>query len=121
MSRAVTSPPGTTPWSNTSGATGINNTSSFPLIGANQTFYNYISALQAWNTHATVNTVIQILSNTTVIAVAYLPARTATFDSSPPDIHFDPPLKSAANCALNIQCVTTGANVFYNVQGFIGN
>ena len=74
-----------------------------------------------YNTSATVSTNISILDGSTVIWTGYVPAMTTALVLVPNQVEFRTPLKGTAATALNIQCGTTGASVYYNVQGFNNN
>jgi hypothetical protein len=74
---------------------------------------NYVNGFQFQNTNATA-TEIQILDGVTVIWKGYASANMAM----PVNITFDQPLRGTAATALNVNAVTTGANVYINVQGY---
>jgi hypothetical protein len=74
---------------------------------------NYVNGFQFQNSNATA-TEIQILDGTTVIWKGYASASMAM----PANITFDQPLRGTAATALNVNAVTTGANVYINVQGY---
>ena len=73
----------------------------------------YCTGFEYQNTSAT-QTVLNILRGTTVIRSVSAAASMA----NPIQVTFPTPLQTAANEALNVQCVTTGANVFVNAQGY---
>lgn len=75
---------------------------------------NYITSIQIQNIHATVATEVVIKDGTTVIWRGFAPAAM----TSMLEINFNIPLKTTANTALNFQCVTTGAQVYVNAQGY---
>jgi len=73
----------------------------------------YITGFTYQNTNATA-TVLNILQGATVLHTVSAAATMA----NPVPITFPTPLQTAANAALNVQCVTTGANVLVNAQGY---
>lgn len=73
----------------------------------------YMTNLVYQNTNATA-TVFNILRAATVIATVSAPANMA----NPVPIPLPTPLQTAANEALNVQAVTTGANLIVNAQGY---
>lgn len=73
----------------------------------------YCTGFEYQNTSATA-TVLNILRGTTVIRSVSAAASMA----NPVPVIFLIPLQTAANEALNVQCVTTGANVLVNAQGY---
>lgn len=100
-------------WSYAVGAGGLTSTAdsvlaSAPGVGQKR----YINTLSLSNNSATATEVV-VKSNTTVIARFHLPA------NAPNVCHrFEPPLAAADNTVLNIACITTGAAVYANAQGF---
>ena len=75
---------------------------------------NYVTGVQVRNVNA-VATEFVILDGSTVIWRTQLPAnQTGTTIAT-----FNTPLKSTVNAAINIQCVTTGAQVYANLQGYV--
>lgn len=80
---------------------------------------NYLLALQLSNTDATVGTIVQVLSASTVLWQFYLaPQIAATNGQNGVAITFPTPLRSATGEALNVKCVTTSAEVYANAQGY---
>ena len=80
---------------------------------------NYLCALQLSNTDATVGTIVQILSASTVIWQFYMAAQiAATAGNTGVPIVFPVPLRSATGEALNVKCVTNSAEVYANAQGY---
>lgn len=75
---------------------------------------NYVTALQAINTHATQATKLQIADGSTVIWSIQLPANMA----APTSIVFPTPLRGSAATALNYNFSAAGATVDLNVQGY---
>jgi hypothetical protein len=104
-----------TDWSYAAGSGGITNTSDVAIkAAAGVGVKNVLTSLQVQNTHATVATEVVVKDGSTVIWRCDMPAVMKT----PADIKFDPPLKSSANTALNVACITTGSKVYVNAQGF---
>ncbi|WBV43523.1 hypothetical protein [Pseudoroseomonas cervicalis] len=75
---------------------------------------NYVTSIDIRNAHATVATEVVIKDGATVIWRQLLPAAML----APVEITFPTPLKGSAATALNLACVTTGAQVYVNAQGF---
>lgn len=73
----------------------------------------YCTGFTYQNTNATA-TVLNVLRGTTVVHSVSAAATMA----DPVSVLFHTPLQTAANEALNVQCVTTGANVLVNAQGY---
>jgi hypothetical protein len=74
---------------------------------------NYMTGMQLQNT-GTVATEVVIKDGSTVIWRGYLPASQTGIS----DVTFPTPLRTTANTALNFACITTGANVYVNAQGY---
>jgi hypothetical protein len=74
---------------------------------------NYLTGIQIQNT-GTVATEVVIKDGATVIWRGYAPA-TMTVVA---DMTFPTPLRTTAAAALNFACITTGANVYVNAQGY---
>lgn len=76
---------------------------------------NYLTAVQLQNTHATQATDVVVKDGAaTVLWRGPLPAAMA----APLLLEFPTPLRGSANAALNLACVTAGANVVANAQGY---
>jgi hypothetical protein len=75
---------------------------------------NYVTGLTVQNVHATVATEFLVLDGATPLARVYLPA----LMTNAMTINFPTPLRGTAVTAVNIQCVTTGAQVYANLQGY---
>ena len=76
---------------------------------------NYITTMQLINTSPTVGTEVVLKDGaTTVLWRGYLPANQINMLQ----LEFDNPLKTTAATALNFACITAGANVYVNVQGY---
>jgi hypothetical protein len=74
---------------------------------------NYVNGIQFQNTNATATEVV-IKDGTTVIWRGYAGANMTVMAN----ISFDQPLRGTSATALNFACITTGANVIVNVQGY---
>jgi hypothetical protein len=105
------------PWDSTSGLTALTTTASTPLKALTAGARNYLTGFQAYNTSATVSTLVTILDGSTVLWVGYLPAITTSLQVDPCEIQFARPLRSSVGAALNVQC-NTAANVYWSAQGF---
>ncbi len=81
------------------------------LLAANR---QYLTSIQMQNTHATVGTEIVIKDGATVIWRGFAPPDMQALH----EINFNIPLKTSVGAALNFACITTGANVYVNAQGF---
>jgi hypothetical protein len=93
---------------------GIVNTADVAVRVAQATgIRNYVTALQVRNTSA-VATEFVIKEGATAIWRTQLPA--AMTDSQ--CIVFPTPLKGATATAINVACITTGAAVYANLQGY---
>jgi hypothetical protein len=74
----------------------------------------YLTSVQMQNTHATVGTEVVLKDGATVIWRGFAPANMQALH----EINFNIPLKTSVGAALNFACITTGANVYVNAQGF---
>ncbi len=76
---------------------------------------NYLTAIQLQNTHASQATDVVIKDGAaTILWRGPLPAAMA----APLLLEFPTPLRGSANAALNLACVTAGANLVANAQGY---
>lgn len=75
---------------------------------------NYLTSLDVRNAHATVATEVVIKDGATVIWRQALAAAMA----APVEIVFPTPLRGTAATAMNLACLTTGAQVYVNAQGY---
>lgn len=101
-------------WSYASAAGGIINTTDVVLAAAaGAGLRRYLNSMQLSNNSATATEVV-VKDGATVIWRGQLPANAINFN-----IHFDNPIKTTANAALNFACITTGAAVYVNAQGYI--
>ena len=94
-------------------ATIVNNTSTAMQAAGGAGIKKYLTGFVYQNTNATA-TVLNVLRGSTVICSVSAPATM----TAPVALTFPTPLQTAANEALNVQCVTTGANVLVNAQGY---
>lgn len=111
--------PSIMPWMATSGITALATATSTAIVAAGATnVRHFVTDVEIVNTSATVSTLISILDGATVIWTGYFPAITAALPVSPMICQFSTPLSGTAATALNIKANTTGANIYWNVQGF---
>ncbi len=75
---------------------------------------NYVTAIQLRNTNATATEFV-IKDGATVIWRTQLPASMADAQM----VEFPTPLRGTAATAVNVACITTGAAVYANLQGYI--
>ncbi|MER8925774.1 hypothetical protein [Mesorhizobium sp. M0859] len=76
---------------------------------------NYMTWLTAENVHASVDTEFVVKDGVTVVYRGFVKA----LGVAPLRITFPSPLKSTAATALNIACITTGAQVYFNCGGYV--
>lgn len=76
---------------------------------------SYITNIAVTNSHATVGTFVKIEDGTTTIYQAYAAPVGGGFTITLPV-----PLRGSTATALNVSCVTTGANVIANASGYKG-
>jgi len=101
-------------WSYASAAGGITNTTDVVLAAAAGTgLRRYITSIDLKNISATATEVV-IKDGATVLWRGHLSASM----TEPVEIAFYNPLKTTANAALNFACITTGAQVYVNAQGY---
>lgn len=101
-------------WSYASAAGGITNTTDVVLAAAAGTgLRRYITSVDLKNISATATEVV-IKDGATVLWRGHLSASM----TEPVEIAFYNPLKTTANAALNFACITTGAQVYVNAQGY---
>lgn len=74
---------------------------------------NYVTAIQVKNTNATATEIV-VKDGSTVIWRGHVGANMVNAD----EIVFPTPLKGTAATAMNFGCITTGANVYVNAQGY---
>lgn len=101
-------------WQYAAAAGGIVNTTDVVARAAQATgIRNYVTGVQVRNASA-VATEFVIKEGANVIWRTQLPANM----TSSMEVAFSTPLKSAAVAAINVACVTTGAAVYANLQGY---
>jgi hypothetical protein len=101
-------------WSYASAAGGIINTTDVPLAAtAGAGLRRYITTLQLKNTSA-IATEVVLKDGSTIIWRGHVSASMTLSE----EIIFNNPLRTSANAALNVACITTAAAVYVNAQGF---
>lgn len=101
-------------WSYAAAAGGIVNTTDVAVkAAAGAGIRNYMTSFQFRNANATATEIV-IKDGATVIWRGYASASM----TAPEDVVLNTPLKSTANAALNVACITTGAQVYFNAQGY---
>ncbi|MCA3247050.1 MAG: hypothetical protein ING29_11315 [Azospirillum sp.] len=103
-------------WSYAAAAGGIVNTTDVPVRAAAAAgIRNYVTAATFSNASATVATEVVIKDGaSTVLWRESLPALTRSYS-----VVFPTPLRGTAATAVNVACITTGAQVYVNMQGYI--
>jgi hypothetical protein len=108
-------------WQATSGSTPLATTTSTAIKAAGASgVRNYCTGLQLVNTSTSVATAVYIEDGSTIIWSGFLPEATATSQTQV-NVEFRTPLKGTAATAMNIVLGTTGASVYYDVQGYQNN
>jgi hypothetical protein len=101
-------------WSYAAASGGITNTTDVALAAAAGTgLRRYITSMQLKNINATATEVV-LKDGSTVIWRGHVSASMGATE----EIIFKSPLKTTANAALNFACITTGAQVYVNAQGY---
>lgn len=95
----------------TAGITGTSNTSVIAAQGAGVRIY--VTQLLVTNAHNTVNTVVEIKDNTTVIYRGFAAKGGGGFS-----LTFPVPLRLAANVALQAANITTGSETYVSASGY---
>ena len=104
-------------WSFASAAGGITNTTDVAIRGAQAAgVRNYLTGISVQNASATVATEVVIKDGSTIIWRGWLGTSAAL--NSAVCVAFPSPLKSTAATAINVACITTGAAVYVNAQGY---
>jgi len=106
-------------WSYAAASGGIVNTTGVSVKGAaGSGIRNYVSRVQVINGHASVSTDVQIRDGAsgTVLWRGW-----AQKEGGGVSAIFDPPLRGTANTLIEIACGTTGAAVYFNLQGFVAS
>jgi hypothetical protein len=103
-------------WSYAAAAGGIINTTDVPVRAAGAAgIRNYVTSATFSNASATVATEVVIKDGaSTVLWRGFLPANAANVA-----VTFPNPLRGTAATAVNVACITTGAAVYANLQGYI--
>jgi hypothetical protein len=100
-------------WFYVATAGGITNTTDVVMAAAaGAGLRRYICSMQLSNNSA-VATEVVIKDGASIIWRGHLPA-----NAPMAEIQFENPIKTTANAALNFACITTGAAVYVNAQGF---
>jgi hypothetical protein len=101
-------------WSYTAAAGGIVNTTDVVLAAAaGAGLRRYLTSLQIKGTNG-VATEIVVKDGATIIWRGHVSANMLDMNL----ITFSNPLRTTANAALNVACITTGAAVYVNAQGY---
>jgi hypothetical protein len=101
-------------WSYASAAGGIVNTTDVVLAAtAGAGLRRYITSMQLKNINA-VATEVVLKDGSTIIWRGHVSASMTMSE----EIVFNNPLRTSANAALNVACITTAAAVYVNAQGF---
>lgn len=103
-------------WKYAAASGGITTSGDVAIKASVATRSNQLSRISLHNVHATVATELEIKRGSTVVQRYYLPAMMP----APMEIVFDPPLSTTGGQAFNVNCVTTGAQVYVNAQGWEG-
>jgi hypothetical protein len=100
-------------WSYAAASGGIINTTDVALAAAaGAGLRRYITSMTLSNNSATATEVV-LKDGATIIWRGHLPANAPNVP-----IQFNNPLKTSANAALNVACITTAAAVYVNAQGY---
>jgi len=104
-------------WYYAAASGGITNTTDVVLsAAAGAGLRRYLTSISIQNASATVATEVVIKDGATVIYRGYV--GTQALLNSVVNVTFPSPLKTTANTALNVACITTGAQVYVNAQGY---
>jgi hypothetical protein len=103
-------------WSYAGIAGGITTTADVALrVAGAAGIRNYVTGINMRNAHATVATEVVIKDGaSTVLWRGFLPAAMAASQ----EVQFISPLRGTAATAMNFACITAGAQVYVNAQGF---
>ncbi|MBT9134290.1 MAG: hypothetical protein DDT38_01021 [Firmicutes bacterium] len=91
----------------------INNTAVAARAAQAAGIRNYVTGIDVRNASGTVATEFVVLDGATVIWRGHL-----AINSAPIDVCFNTPLRGSAATALNVQALTTGAQVYCNLRGY---
>lgn len=104
-------------WSYAAASGGIVNTTDVAVAAAaGAGLRRYLTGISIQNASATIATEVVIKDGATIIWRGYV--GTSALLNSAVSIVFPTPLKTTANTALNVACITTGAAVYVNAQGY---
>lgn len=102
-------------WQYAATAGGITGTADVALKAAAAAgIRNHVTSLDVRNAHATVATEVVLKDGATVVWRQLLPPAMA----APVAVAFPTPLRGTAATAVNFACLTTGAQVYVNAQGY---
>lgn len=76
---------------------------------------NYVTGITVQNVHASVATEWVVKDGSTVIFRGFAPANM----NNVIEIEFNTPIRGNAATAVNFQCITAGAQVYANIQGYV--
>jgi hypothetical protein len=94
------------------------NTTDQVIAAAASGLRHCITGIQLFNMSTSVDTIVQVKDGSTVIWSGWLLASATGRLAGTAIVTFPVPLRGTANTALAANCVTTGANVIINVQGY---
>ena len=104
-------------WQFAGAAGGIINTTDVVLKAAGAAgVRNYLTGISVQNASATVSTEVVVKDAATVIWRGFV--GTSAILNSAVSVPFPTPLRGSAAAALNVACITTGAAVYVNAQGY---
>lgn len=104
-------------WVYAAASGGIVNTTDVAIAAAaGAGLRRYLTGISIQNASATVATEVVIKDGSTVIWRGYV--GTSALLNSAVSVVLPTPLKTTANTALNVACITTGAAVYVNAQGY---
>lgn len=104
-------------WAYAAASGGIVNTTDVVIkAAAGASIRNYLTAISITNASAVTATEVVVKDGATVIWRGFVGAQTLL--NSVVGVVFPTPLRSTANTALNVACITTGAAVYVNAQGY---
>ncbi|MGE0290284.1 MAG: hypothetical protein AB7P16_28715 [Bradyrhizobium sp.] len=103
-------------WGYAAASGGITDTSDVEIkAAAGAGLRNFMTSIDVINTHASVDTEVVVKDGSTVIYRAKFKA----LGVGARNILFASPLKSTANTALNVACITTGSETYVNARGYV--
>lgn len=104
-------------WTYAGASGGIINTADVVLkAAAGASIRNYLTAISITNASANVATEFVVKDGATIIWRGFVGAQ--TLPNSVVGLTFPTPLRSTANTALNVACITTLGAVYVNAQGY---